>query len=286
MARRATRVTRRALVVGALAVALLMVTVASSGAQTPTPSASDDRLTIIDARITGDGPWLSWLGGTAERRLLLTFENTGDTVIDSPRLLLSQGKGDPDTPIPAPVFGSLEPGGRATVQVPVELAPFSFGTHAVVGEFVGLADPARFRAETTHIPWLLLALPTLVLAQLVLVAVRNRARRMIAVPRPVTPTPTVVDITQPNPAPRPVPPGPDERLKRVVSDELDAALADLPPGPIDRPEFADALHRRAATATDRVARVLQIDRSARPALAAEITEALLTRVDRDALVDH
>ena len=53
MARRATRVTLRTLVVGALAVALLVVTIGSSAAQTSTPTASDGRLTIIDARITG-----------------------------------------------------------------------------------------------------------------------------------------------------------------------------------------------------------------------------------------
>lgn len=290
MARRATGVVGRAVAVVALVLSSLMAMIGAVHAQVPAPVESGDRLTIIDARITGDGPWLSWLGGTAERRLLLTFENSGDSVIDGPVLLLRQGKGEPDTPIPAPVFGDLEPGERATVQIPVELAPFSFGTHAVVGEFVGFDEPTRFRAETTHVPWLLLVLPTLVLAQVGLVAVRNRARRAITTPRPPTTSPAAADLTDPPAAPTPTTAPArrvsDHRLQRVVRAELDAALADLPEGSVDRPEFADALHRRAAAATDRVARTLRLDPAERPALAAEITEALLTRAEAERLVDH
>lgn len=288
MARRATGVAVRVVAVVALGLASLVTTTGSVLAQGPVPVESDDRLTIIDARLTGDGPWLSWLGGTAERRLLLTFENTGDSVIDAPVLVLRQGKGEPDTSVPAPVFADLDPGERATVQIPIELAPLSFGTHAVVGEFVGFDEPTRFRAETTHVPWLLLVLPTLVLAQVALVAVRNRARRAISTPRPSATSSTAVDLTETPAAPPPTSArhATGDRLQRVVRDELDAALADLPEGSLDRPEFADALHRRAAAATDRVARMLRLDPADRPALAAEITEALLTRVEAERLVDH
>ncbi|MEO0494220.1 MAG: hypothetical protein AAF081_12475 [Actinomycetota bacterium] len=256
-----------------LVAAPLGAPVAGAHAQETAPG----QLTIIDARLTGDGPWTSWFGGAAERRLLLVFENSGDVAIDAPELVLRIGKGEATTPLEAPELAPLDPGDRRTVQVPVELDPFAFGTHAVVGEFLGVADTPGFRAETTHVPWLLLLLPTLVLAQVALVGLRNRTRRRLA-PTPAEPTvrPTI-DLREP--PTRATGGALDETtVRRAVERELDRALADLMPR-IDAADRAERIERRAALATERVARRLDLDDAERPRLAAEITRALLAAID-------
>ncbi|MEM8704905.1 MAG: hypothetical protein AAGE98_00495 [Actinomycetota bacterium] len=261
-------------VIGAALGVLLVALASGAGAQSSgfAQTAGDSSLIVVDARVTGDGPWTAWLGGPADRRLLLTVENTGLTKIIDPRLDLRHGRGTPSTPLPAPTFGVLEPGERRTVQVELQLDALSFGTHAVVGEFVGLDRPVTFRAETTHVPWLLLLLPTLVLAQVTLVGLRNRARRRLA-----TTTDAVIDLRADS-EPSTIELGlGDDEVRRVLEHELDAALAELRAG---RPhELPGRLEARAAETTDRVARRLHLDVDERPALAAEITHALLTRLD-------
>lgn len=268
----------------ALVVLVLAVLGAGPSAALTTAQATDTtRLEIVDARLTGDGPWTSWFGGAAERRLLLVIENTGSIAIADAGLQLRSGKGEATTPIAAPPVTDLAPGERRTIQVDVDLDPFAFGTHAVVGEFTGLDDTVRFRAETTHVPWALLLLPTIVLAQVTLVALRNRARRRLAPapdPVPAPPeTPDEIDLREPPTEPRP--PAldlDDEEVRRVVERELDNALGDLRDH-LGSDGLVAALERRAGVATDRVARRLDLAPAARAPLAAEITRALLARID-------
>ncbi|RMH67022.1 MAG: hypothetical protein D6683_18210 [Actinomyces sp.] len=105
---------------------------------------------------------------------------------------------------------------------------FAIGTYAVEGDIPGFGVPVHFRTETTHIPWLLLLLPVLVLLQVGLLAARNRLRRRLGVESAV----------EPEPAPALVPPAP--ALPAVI---------DLRDEPLDVPGPAP-VGGRAATPDD------------------------------------
>ncbi|MEM8747292.1 MAG: hypothetical protein AAGF91_11365 [Actinomycetota bacterium] len=259
--------------IGLVLAALIAVSAFSTAAaRTPAQTTTGGPLTILDARLTGEGPWLSWWGGPAERQLLVIVENTSTDTVDAAELTLAQGRGAATEPLESPTLAELAPGERVTIRVDIELDAFAFGTHAVVGTITGVDRPVGFRAETTHVPWLLLLLPTLVLAQVALIGLRNRARRRLA--EPVEATDMVVDLRD-----EPAAVLPDDE-RRVIEIELDAALQDLAIG--DPASILDHLEIRAAHATDRVARRLHLDDDERPALAAQITRALLIRLDATA----
>ncbi|MEZ5165421.1 MAG: hypothetical protein R2695_02650 [Acidimicrobiales bacterium] len=124
--------------------------------------------------------------------------------------------GDPATAIDPPSIEAIAFGESATVQVDLQLPRFAVGTYAVVGTVSGVDPPARFRAETSHVPWLLFLIPLIVLVQLALLALRNRLRRWIHRPTrttdPTLPseatlpfeatlpseTPSIIDLRNPN----------------------------------------------------------------------------------------
>ncbi|MEM9464365.1 MAG: hypothetical protein AAGA90_03280 [Actinomycetota bacterium] len=262
----------------AAAVALLSIVLAAGagvgGAQTG-PTAGFVR---VDARITGDGPWTAWLGGAAERTVIVTIENTSpqtlrDAVIE---IRLDSGADPVVEPLPLP---DLPPGERTTVDLSFTIPRFAIGTHGIEGTVTGADTPIPFRTETTHIPWLLLLLPTLVLAQLALVSLRDRARRRLHAPRRVAtaPAPTTgadrhgdrpIDLTD-----EPAPAG----IAECIEAELDEALAELDRWRLDDDRFLLAVQQRARTVTRRVSDRFSIPASAMPELAASIKRALLER---------
>jgi aryl carrier-like protein len=212
------------------------------------------------------------------------------------------------TPLSTPALDDLAPGERVTFDIDLSLPRFSFGTHVVEGTINGAAEPVSLRAETSHIPWLLFVLPSIVLAQLALVWVRNRIRRGLHTDaaRPVAPrahhpaeiTLSVdddvdvdvdddVDVDRlPELEPQREQPSDTEQaggqaaapgLAGFINATLDEALAGLDRWPEDDDRWLAALHQRSRATTAAVADRFAIPYAERPALAAQITRALLDR---------
>ena len=269
-----------------LGLAALMTAIAAPAGAQGQPDAGFIR---VEARITGDGPWTSWLGDRAERTAIITIENTSDVSLVAPELALWLDADGPDQPIALVSLPKLDAGERTTVDADFSLPRFSFGTHALRGTLTGAEDPIALRAETTHIPWLLLLLPTLALAQVGLVSLRNRARRRLhrddqtpAAPSldPAGSTEAVDGSAVPTSAAPANDDGVDQPPSTVASfieRELDAALADLARWRIDDDRFLLAVQRRARGVTRRVSDRFDIPAADMPDLARSITTALLER---------
>jgi hypothetical protein len=137
----------------------------------------DRRLDIIDAHMEGSGPWTALFGARPDRTLVFTVVNTGFVAVDDPSIVLGVGKdANPTGFVAPPRIDRLEPGESITLRVDVDLPVFAIGTYAVEGSIPGFETPVAFRAESSHIPWLLFLIPVLILAQLGLLAIRNRIR--------------------------------------------------------------------------------------------------------------
>lgn len=135
------------------------------------------RLDITEARIDGSGPWTSLFGARPDRTLTLTIVNTGFVVVNNPSLVLGLGKGaNPAGFVRPPEIDPLEPGDSITVSVDLDLPVFAIGTYGVEGAIPGFAVPVEFRAETSHVPWLLVLIPLLILALVAIIVIRNRVR--------------------------------------------------------------------------------------------------------------
>jgi len=211
--------------------------------QVPVP---DRQLVIDNARIDGRGPWYSYVGGQAKRDVVFTVENIGDVTVRNAAITLSLGKGpNPKGFVKAPDIGELKPGESRTYSVPINLPIFALGTYGVQGQIPGFTDPVRFRAETSHVPWGLVALPFLVLIQVLLIATRNRLRRKIE-------TKTVQVPSRIVPAPLALPPATLEQREDpdiiVLSDvDMPATMASQliedhepsPAAPVARFELSD-----------------------------------------------
>lgn len=270
---------KRARVVGRRLLALvglsLVVATSTSGAHAlPEPGAI-----YADARITGDGPWTSWLGGSAERNVLVTIENRGTQALQAPELELWSAADGAQAPLSTPSLDDLAPGDRVVVEVGLDLPRFSFGTHAVEGVLLGAAQPLSFRAETTHVPWLLLLLPSIVLAQVVLVSVRNRIRRHIHRPLPsvIPADPASISLPTapcPDDAPMDSEAGP---VAAFIEAELDRALTDLDRWRLDDHRFLPEVEQWARIVTERVTDHFDLVPADQPALGARVTRALLER---------
>ncbi len=255
-----------------------------TGAQEPAPTAE------VSARVTGDGPWTSWLGGRADRVLVVTVENTGDAPLVDPTIALRIGTGDPEPTATTQVFGEFAPGEQRTFDLDIALPRFAAGTYTVAGELVDV-DGSAFRTETSHVPWLLLLLPLLVLIQITMVALRNRARRHLtaAIEAPVTVDTAISARGDADPAgDEPDPTGDEAESERgetatepaaVIEAELDHALADLRRREVDDQQLLLAVERRAKVATERVSAELDLSPQAEIDLARRLTRALLARLD-------
>jgi hypothetical protein len=162
--------------------------------------------------------------------------NIGSVPVDDPESVLEVGRGaDPDGFVAPPEIGRLEPGESTTVSVDVELPVFAIGTYAVEGSFPGFDPPVEFRAESSHIPWLLLLLPLVILGLVALIALWNRIRRRTREPgeqQVLRPTPeaapvaatAVIDLRHEEPSDEDAE---VEELASVITEELDAAFDDV-----------------------------------------------------------
>ena len=273
----------------------------ASGAQEPAPDEPGAQLAVADASIEGSGPWTSWFGARPDRELVVTFVNIGTVPVTDPELTLRFGKGpNPTEPVDAPVLGTLAPGERVTVRVALDLPRFALGTFAVEGSLPGMAIPVSFRAETSHIPWLVLVLPLLILIQAALLRVRNRVRdRIHGPPRTSDPTlPSAVtapdagdDVdrdptsTDPDPAALPEPeqePEPEPDLETVIREELDRVFDDAArhfDDSLDEPAFRRYLTELATTVTERTSARIEMTPPERETLRRSTVDAVLDAFD-------
>ncbi len=111
----------------------------------------------IRAEVEGGGPLASWLGGAAERTLILTIINSGTIPVDNPPTVVTLGRGeDPTQLLTQPDLGQVVPGQTSEVRIPFELPPGSFGSYTVKTTVGGLDQPTAARASTSTYPWFLL----------------------------------------------------------------------------------------------------------------------------------
>ena len=153
------------------------------GAPYQAPSASRvHKLQVLNAYLTGNGPWTAWFGAPPQRTLVLTVRNPNDGAYVNPPLILAIGNAGDTTTHEATTRNLSTIGADATktYQIPVSFPSVSVGEHQVVG-IVGNAGLSKsFEVETWLFPWGLLVVILIVL-ELLLLAItryfRERRRR-------------------------------------------------------------------------------------------------------------
>jgi hypothetical protein len=106
----------------------------------PLPAeSSPGRLTVLsDPRLDGSGGLLTWFGAPPSRTLVLTVGNAGPTAVKDPVFRVGTAHG-----VFAPQWeerqwrGTIAPGGRARLALPVELAAGAHGDYTVSLEYGG-----------------------------------------------------------------------------------------------------------------------------------------------------
>lgn len=149
-----------------------------TGTNTPkaTDSSKTSPLKIVKAELKGSGPLLSLLGiGRPKRTAVITVQNSSDRTIEGYLLSVTTPGGvelqDESLPNSIP----LEPGERATYEIPLKLPALKLGKVSLPGFFSESANgpKAEFTASKFVAPWLLF----LVLLGLVLALLRMQLRR-------------------------------------------------------------------------------------------------------------
>jgi len=276
----------------------------------------DRRLNITEARIEGSGPWTALFGARPNRTLVLTVANTGFVAVNNPSIVLGLGKGaNPTGFVAPPTIERIEPGESVTVRVDLELPVFAIGTYAVVGSIPGFETPIEFRAESSHVPWLLLLIPVLILIQVGLLTTRNRVRdRLAKSERPPAPLAelepaapvepqtaahlAVIDLRDEEPidvdaewddpvdddvadteADEPAETNASGRkLETIIGEELGSVFDEAfkrHDGSISDSDFRDLVIDLAATASGRVAERTELDEEERSLLDIEMADAVL-----------
>jgi len=133
-------------------------------------------LQIVNAQISGNGPWYAWFGGIAQRTLTLTVRNPNTGVYPHPSLVLTAGKSGTFSTVSTSPLPSIGPGKATTVHVKVVFPAFSFGENEVRGLVGDAALQENIQVTTTIAPWGLIVI-ALILLQLIFLAIRNAVRR-------------------------------------------------------------------------------------------------------------
>jgi hypothetical protein len=138
---------------------------------------SEVPLKVVASRLTGWGPITAWFGAAPQRMLVLTLRNPSAESLDIPPFTLTRGgKANADTIVRTVSLGALGAGETQTYRIPVRFDVVSHGQLSVAGEVGVPGRSATFVAGTKAFPWGLVAV-LIVVVQLVLLAVRDRARR-------------------------------------------------------------------------------------------------------------
>ncbi len=130
----------------------------------------------VTAWVTSDPSVASWFGAPAPRRLNLILVNEGSQTIEHPVVTARyrRGSGASDT-IDTPALPPIGPRQSRRIVLAFDLDVLAHGDVVVTGIVEGAGPPAPFATRTSTQPFGLLVV-AIVLVQLVLLAVRNRAR--------------------------------------------------------------------------------------------------------------
>jgi hypothetical protein len=141
------------------------------GTTAPPPVAGVQSSVDVTAKIEGSGPLSAYLGGAAEREVVVSVTNTGTAPLVNPVLVLSFGKGqEPTEPLlgpngQPPALGTIAPGQSAVYTQPVTIDAPAFGQYRLLGRFEGIATVSvdgspqtepTFTATTSSYPWILI----------------------------------------------------------------------------------------------------------------------------------
>jgi hypothetical protein len=138
------------------------------------------RLDVEHVSLVGSDSLTTWLGGRATRLLEFEIVNSGTVPVTGASVDFVAGpKGNPTGFVPPMKLDRVAVGERRKLVVPIRFDALAFGDQSVRGSVRGTSLPVSFAATTSTHPWLLIAVPLLVLGQLVLVAIRNRLRRRL-----------------------------------------------------------------------------------------------------------
>ncbi|MEU4093745.1 hypothetical protein [Streptomyces sp. NPDC026673] len=104
----------------------------------PLPEPTGGRLSVLSARLDGSGGLLTWFGAPPGRRLVLTVGNLGSGPVQDPAFRVGTSHG-----LFAPQWedrawqGTVRPGAKARVELPVQLAAGAHGDYTVTLEYAG-----------------------------------------------------------------------------------------------------------------------------------------------------
>lgn len=113
---------------------------------------------VLDVRVTGSGPWTSWLGGAPKRTVSYSVRNTGDVVLHNPAVSLNLGRSrNASGFVAAPDVGDLGIGQTKSFTTPLPFGALSAGKYDVVLTVDPVGDLGTGDATTTIVPWGLLA---------------------------------------------------------------------------------------------------------------------------------
>ncbi|MEY2423528.1 MAG: hypothetical protein QOI95_3595 [Acidimicrobiaceae bacterium] len=162
----------------------VLIPIEIDGVPTQAPSSAVGvlrRVSVSGVHVESADAWPTWFGAAPHRRLAFSVTNTGDTLLRSPAVTLAFGRGSsPDGFVASPNLGDIAPGQTVVNRVDLPMDVLSVGTYRVTVKVDPIgAEAATGSAQTTVIPWGLIAL-ALLLAQLVLLRIRNRYRRRLA----------------------------------------------------------------------------------------------------------
>nr|WP_307808022.1 neocarzinostatin apoprotein domain-containing protein [Streptomyces oryzae] len=128
-------VVRAATVTGAYAAANAKLEVAGHPVKPLPEKRTGGRLTVLAARLEGDSGLLNWFGAPEQRKLVLTVGNLGADRARDPVFEVGTSHG-----VLAPDWerqqwrGTIDPGRKARVELPVELASGAHGAYTVAAK--------------------------------------------------------------------------------------------------------------------------------------------------------
>jgi hypothetical protein len=140
------------------------------------------KLQVLNAYLTGSGPWTSWFGAPPKRTLVVTVRNPNAAAYVSPPLVLFVGNKSDITTHEATTtnLASLGPNQTKVYRIPVSFPSVSIGEHQVIGVVGNPGLSRSFEVQTWLFPWGLLVVILIVL-ELLLLAItryfRERRRR-------------------------------------------------------------------------------------------------------------
>jgi hypothetical protein len=135
-------------------------------------------LRVKDVRITDHRRVAEWFGLAPQRTVTFSVENIGTEALAEIPVEVLSGGGEPDTSRAVLTIGDLAPGDERRTSVTVTLDTLSVGSRTLRIEAGSVGWQFSVERQTSSFPWGLLVV-ALLLAQLVVVWLRNRLRRRL-----------------------------------------------------------------------------------------------------------